>query len=103
MEPNDPLWKLLGKSPRREPDGWFTARTFARCLREGTSGRRWGIAWVGWGWLAAGALAIALMVNVTTSQNFFGENVVVNENSAKVQDALNYLADRTGEVDLWSE
>jgi len=32
---NDPVWRLLGRSPRPEPDAWFTARTLARCRREG--------------------------------------------------------------------
>jgi hypothetical protein len=31
MDPSDPLWELLGHAPLREPDGWFAARTLARC------------------------------------------------------------------------
>jgi hypothetical protein len=30
-EAGDPVWGLLARSPRPEPDAWFAVRTLARC------------------------------------------------------------------------
>ena len=36
MDKQDPLWEVLGKSPQREPNPWFAAKTLARYRREQT-------------------------------------------------------------------
>jgi len=35
FDEHDPVWRLLGRAPLPEPDGWFAARTLARCRSEG--------------------------------------------------------------------
>jgi hypothetical protein len=98
MDTNDPLWKLLGESPRLETDAWFGARTWARCRREAMAPSRWSAAWPGWGWLTASVLAVALVLNIVTTRP-----VTLAKNSTRIQDALNFVADRGGDMDLWSE
>ena len=38
-EENDPLWDLLARSSRPEPDAWFVTRTLARCRDERVDGK----------------------------------------------------------------
>lgn len=95
MEPNDPIWKLLEKAPLREPDPWFAARTVARLRRERHPALRrrllGALAWV------TSTVAVAVL-----SVHFWGvQNNPSHSNTAKVQEALNFIADRGTETDLW--
>lgn len=96
MESNDPLWKLLDRSPLPEPDAWFAARTVARLRRE----RR-----PSWTRRLAGALAWvgSTAVIAVLAVHFWGAQPAPKQgaNTAKIQEALNYIADRGSETDLW--
>jgi len=60
LDENDPVWLLLARAPQPEPDGWFTARTLARCRQEGRSA---GIYFAPvWRWALGGGLGICLAV-----------------------------------------
>lgn len=97
MDSNDPLWQLLGKAPLRQPDAWFAARTVAR-LRHEARPSIWAVwrrvlslsAWTG----AAAAIAVFATIH-------FMEPVKPGHDTAKIQDALNYIADRGTESDIW--
>lgn len=96
MESNDPIWKLLDRSPLPEPDAWFAARTVARLRRE----RRpsWTRRLAGaFAWVGSTAVVAVLAVH------FWGAQTVPahSANTAKIQEALNYIADRGPETDLW--
>ncbi len=100
MEPNDPIWKLLEKAPLREPDAWFAARTVARLRREvrPAGWRRFlpMTAWAG----ATAAIVLGVLHFTGTGLNPLPEHPG-NGNTAKIQDALNYIADRGAETDQW--
>jgi hypothetical protein len=98
MDSNDPLWQLLGKAPLREPDAWFAARTVARLRRQARP-----TIWAAWrrivtvsAWAGA-ATAVTLMLTV----HFAGLTLHQNHDTAKIQDALDYIADRGTESDVW--
>ena len=63
--PDDAVWRLLAQAPRPEPDGWFAARTLARCRAEQqaaalfTRVRRW---------VLGGALGVSAAVTLLVSQ-----------------------------------
>jgi hypothetical protein len=80
---NDPIWRLLARAPRPEPDAWFAARTLARCRHEGL-GMESGVgAFVRfgrmWRWALGGGLAFSMALVL----------VVMQINSAKVDGADN--------------
>ena len=62
LDENDPVWRLLAQSPRPEPDGWFTARTLARCRHEGLEAEpSTGISLRSvWRWALGGGLSVCL-------------------------------------------
>jgi hypothetical protein len=61
LDENDPVWQLLARAPRPEPDAWFAARTLARCRHAGAAVEK---AWtpVGriWRWALGGGLGVCL-------------------------------------------
>jgi hypothetical protein len=59
-ESSDPLDRLLQSAPLARPDGWFTARTLARCRSSEATGRSWFPAWSGFRWAAGGILSLLL-------------------------------------------
>jgi hypothetical protein len=70
---SDPLWRLLGESPRPEPDGWFAARTLARCRNEAANetgdtvmSMRTKLVKI-WRWALAGGLAASMAVVLVMS------------------------------------
>lgn len=97
MEPNDPIWKLLGRSPLPETDAWFAARTVARLRRERRPSwkRRLMGALV---WASSTAVVAVLAVHFWSGPTRSSSHPV---NTAKVQDALNFIADRGAETDFW--
>src|SRR5271154_2937411 len=44
-EANDPVWRLLGESPRPEPGPWVVARTLARRREVGAASWRGVLRW----------------------------------------------------------
>jgi hypothetical protein len=66
---NDPVWHLLARAPRPEPDAWFTARTLARCRHEGLGLESGVISLVRmWRWALGGGLAFSLAVALVVTQ-----------------------------------
>jgi len=81
-EINDPVWRLLGRSPLPRPDGWFTGRTLARCRV--LERRGWGL----WRWALGMGLGFAVAaVAVTRLQD---EQVVAKQKN--VQEAFDIVA-----------
>ena len=66
----DPLWRALGRAPLPEPDGWFAARTLARCRNEALaadSGGTVSLARV-WRWALGGGVAICMALTLAVTQ-----------------------------------
>ena len=81
-EINDPVWRLLGRAPMPRPDGWFTARTLARCRTPERRG--WGV----WRWALGMGLGLAVAaVAVTRLQD---DQVVAKQKN--VQEAFDIVA-----------
>jgi hypothetical protein len=81
-EINDPVWRLLGRAPLPRPDGWFTARTLARCRT--LERRGWGL----WRWVLGTGLGLAVaVVAVVRIQD---EQVVAQQKN--VQEAFDIVA-----------
>ena len=60
LDENDPVWRLLAESPRPEPDGWFAARTLARCRNERLEPARGISLFHVWRWVLGGGLSVCL-------------------------------------------
>src|SRR5271155_5661436 len=66
---DDPLWHLLARAPRPEPDGWFAARTLARCRHEGLGMESGAIPFVRmWRWALGGGLALSMALTLVVTQ-----------------------------------
>ena len=85
MDENDPVMRLLARSPLPEPDAWFVARTLARCRTEKKAGLA--VARV-WRWALGGGLSFCLAAIFLVAQ--------VHSQSAEqqknVQDAFQFMA-----------
>ncbi len=91
-ETNDPVWRLLGRAPLPQPDGWFTARTLALC--RAPQRRGWGLG----RWALGMGLGLALAaVAVTRLQD---EQVAKQKN---VQEAFDIVASLGTDADSSSE
>lgn len=60
LDENDPVWRLLAESPRPESDGWFTARTLARCRNERLESTQGISMFHVWRWVLGGSLGVCL-------------------------------------------
>jgi hypothetical protein len=66
---NDPLWHLLARAPRPEPDGWFTVRTLARCRHEGLRMESGVISFARmWRWALGGGLALSMALALVVTR-----------------------------------
>jgi hypothetical protein len=88
---SDPLWRLLGESPRPEPEPWFAARTLAHCRAAGR-GVQFGVeSFVqAWRWAVGTGLGVTLAVVLVLTQIHAGS--VVPEKQKKVQEAFEIMA-----------
>jgi hypothetical protein len=69
LDENDPVWRLLARAPRPEPDGWFAARTLARCRHEGSGMESGVILFVRmWRWALGGGLALSMALALVVTQ-----------------------------------
>lgn len=68
LHAGDPLWDLLGRAPMPEPDGWFAARTLARCRSEGRAAVSFVRFSPMWRWALGGGLGLCLAVTLLTAQ-----------------------------------
>jgi hypothetical protein len=96
-EAGDPVWQLLGRAPRPEPDGWFTARTLARCRNSvggpeaaAESGRglwRWAL-----GMTLGVGLATLMITRISTEQ-------MQDAQQKNVQEAFDIVASMDADAD----
>ena len=91
-EINDPVWRLLGRAPMPRPDGWFTARTLARCR---TLERR---GWGGWRWALGMGLGLAV---ATVAGTHLQDQVVAKQKN--VQEAFDIVASVGTDADSSSD
>jgi len=90
-DPNDPVWHLLARAPRPEPDGWFTARTLARCRHEGLGMESGVIPFVRmWRWALGGGLALCMALALVVTQ-IHSENEKADKQK-NVQEAFEIMA-----------
>lgn len=86
---SDPVWHLLARAPRPEPDAWFTARTLARCRHEGLGRESGGFSLIRiWRWALGGGLALSMALALVVTQFHF-EKVDKQKN---VQEAFEIMA-----------
>ena len=91
LEENDPVWRLLGESPRPEPDGWFVVRTLARCRYAGAGGEsHWVFLGGIWRWALGGGLGLCLAVALMAGQ--IPGSSPSAEKQQKVQEAFEIMA-----------
>ena len=66
---NDPVWHLLARAPRPEPDAWFAARTLARCRHEGLR-RDSGVISLArmWRWALGGGVALSMTLALVVTR-----------------------------------
>jgi hypothetical protein len=89
LDENDPVWRLLARAPRPEPDGWFTARTLARCRHEGLGVESGVISFARmWRWALGGGLALSMAMALVVTQ-VHSEKVDKQKN---VQEAFEVMA-----------
>src|SRR5271170_4257268 len=96
LDENDPVWRLLARAPRPEPDGWFAARTLARCRYEGPgveSGTVLPARFARmWRWALGGGLALTLaaaLVATLVATHIHSEKA---DKQKKVQEAFEIMA-----------
>lgn len=68
FDEHDPVWRLLGRAPLPEPDGWFAARTLARCRSEGRAALSFFRFSPMWRWALGGGLGMCLAVTLLVAQ-----------------------------------
>ena len=93
LDQNDPVWRLLARSPRPEPDAWFAARTLARCRREGlgvNSSARFVMFARIWRWALGGGLALSMALAFTVTQIHSHSKKAAKQQ--KVQEAFEVMA-----------
>jgi hypothetical protein len=62
---HEDVWRLLGRAPMPQPDGWFVARAVARCRSEKRAARS--LARV-WRWALGGGFGVCLAVGLLVAQ-----------------------------------
>src|ERR1700677_1376546 len=88
-EENDPVWRLLGESPRPEPDAWMAARTLARCRAAGGTASSWlGV----WRWALGGGMGLCLAMVLLMTQVQHPVAVRTTDNQQEVQKAFEIVA-----------
>ena len=95
LDGHDPVWRLLGRAPLPEPDGWFAARTLARCRSEGRSAMSYLRFSPMWRWALGGGLGLCVAVALVFAQ-MHAELVNKQKN---VQEAFEIMASIDTETD----
>jgi anti-sigma-K factor RskA len=95
LDENDPVWRLLARAPRPEPEAWFAARTLARCRSEGveTGANAWAqlprFAQM-WRWALSGGVAVFMMMAFAATQIHSHSKMVAKQQT--VQQAFEIMA-----------
>jgi len=91
LDENDPVWQLLARAPRLEPDAWFTVRTLARCRHVGLGTDYRSIFFNRtWRWALGGGLGLCLAAMVLTNQSPF--HFAFSSDQKNVQEAFQIMA-----------
>jgi len=86
LDENDPVWALLARAPRPQPDGWFTARTLARCrASKPVETARFVLSGL-WRWALGGGLSVCLAVALVAPQ--IHSRMVEADKKKNVQEAF---------------
>jgi hypothetical protein len=90
LDDHDPVWQLLARAPLREPDGWFTARTLARCRQAGREMEKP----LGhlWRWALGGGFGVCLAAILMVTQIQTRPNPPVADDEKNVQEAFEIVA-----------
>ncbi len=98
LDDQDPVWQLLARAPRPEPDGWFTARTLARCRQiERRLEKGWTPLGRIWRWALGGGLGVCLAAILMVAQV---HNTPPTDDSQKnVQEAFEIVANLGSDSD----
>ncbi|MCE0522075.1 MAG: hypothetical protein LV480_04115 [Methylacidiphilales bacterium] len=94
LEENDPVWRLLGESPRPEPDPWFTQRALTRCreVRQAAEAGALSSSFSGmWRWALGGGLGVCLAVLLMVPRSPFSPPAPA-ANQQNVQEAFAIMA-----------
>jgi hypothetical protein len=99
LDENDPVWRLLARVPRPEPDAWFTVRTLARCRHEVMEAGGVSPAWPArlgrmWRWALGGGLALSLALVFVATQSSSE-----NDKQKNVQEAFEIMASMNTDSD----
>jgi hypothetical protein len=97
-EANDPVWSLLARAPLPEPDGWFAARTLARC-RLGSPARHWEPGRL-WRWALGTGLGVCLAMFAITRVH---DETTVAAHQQNVQAAFEIVASMGDDSDSTSD
>jgi len=90
---NDPVWRLLGESPRPEPDAWFTVRALARCREMSQAAEaqaRTSLSGL-WRWVLGGGLSVCLAIFLMVPRTGPTQSTPA-DHQAKVQQAFAIMA-----------
>lgn len=88
---NDPVWRLLDRTPMPQPDAWFAARTLARCRHEDLRGEPGWIAFSRvWRWMLGGGLGLSLGIAFVATQ--IRSESVTHVQQKNVQEAFAIVA-----------
>ena len=90
LNENDPVWALLARAPRPQPDGWFTARTLARCRASGPVKAAGFVLGGMWRWALGGGLSLCLAVLLLAPQIHSGPTAA--DKQKNVQEAFAIMA-----------
>jgi hypothetical protein len=99
LDANDPVWRLLGQASLPEPDGWFTARTLARCRNDEPAVAKLPVRI--WRWALGGGLAVSMAVAFAVTQQFQVQTEQVNKQK-DVQAAFEIMASVDNDQDSTS-
>jgi hypothetical protein len=91
LDRNDPVWRLLGHAPMREPDAWFVSRTLARCRYARLSTEPgWAAFGQIWRWALGGGVGVSLAIALVATQ--IRSEAVTHVQQKNVQAAFEIVA-----------
>ncbi len=94
---SDPVWRLLARSPRPEPDAWFAARTLARCRNEAPAREAAPFVRM-WRWALGGGLALSMALALVVTQI----RSQTDDRQKNVQEAFEIMASIDSDSDTTS-
>ena len=100
LDDHDPVWQLLARAPLPETDGWFTARTLARCRQVGRQVEKgWTPLGRVWRWALGGGLGVCLAAILMVSQVQVQPAPPATDDQKNVQEAFEIVANLGPDTD----